>query len=119
MYLNIISHEIALFFPQDYATTAEQDMSRLAKEVKSKQNARVTAEKKLEGTEQALVNLSQENAALQSKREETQKKLQATETELLTLKQMITQMLIAIVGKSNACFLLLTRLFCFLQLLLY
>ena len=89
MNLNIISHEIALFFPQDYAATAEQDISRLTKEVKSEQNARVTAEKKLGGTEQALVNLSQENAALQSKLEETQKKLEAAETELLSLKQMI------------------------------
>ena len=95
----------AFFFPQNYATKVEEDISRLTKEVTSEQNARVTAEKKIEGTEQALVTLSQENAALQSKLEETQRKLEATETKLLSLKQMITHMLTAIVGKSRNIFL--------------
>ena len=117
--MNVTSHELALFFPQDYAAKAEEDISRLTKEVKTEQNARVSAEKKVEETEQALVTLSQENAALQTKLEETQKKLQATETELTSLKQMITQMLTAIIGKSNTCFLVLSHVFCFLQLLSY
>ena len=117
--MNVTSHELALFFPQDYAAKAEEDISRLNKEVKTEQNARVSAEKKIEETEQALVTLSQENAALQLKLEEAQNKLEATETELASLKQMITQMLTAVIGKSNSCFLVLSRLFCFLQLLSY
>ena len=87
--------------------------------MKTEQNARVSAEKKVEETEQALVTLSQENAALQLKLEEAQNKLEATETELASLKQMITQMLTAIIGKSNTCFLVLSHLFCCLQLLSY
>ena len=87
--------------------------------MKTEQNARVSAEKKVEETEQALVTLSQENATLQLKLEEAQNKLEATETELSSLKQMITQMLTAIVGKSNTCCLVLSRLFSCLQLLSY
>ena len=92
--------------------------------MKTEHNVRVSADKKLEETEQALVNLAQENAALQTKvtkmdkiwgakLEEAQNKLQAAEAELLSLKQIITQMLTAIFGKSNTCFLVLTHLlFC-------
>ena len=88
----------------------EENISWLSKEVKTEQNARVSGEKKVEETEQALVILSQGNAALQLKLEEVQSKLEATETELASLKQMITQMLTAIVGKSNACFFVLSLL---------
>ena len=87
--------------------------------MKTEQNARVSDEKKVEETEQALVSLSQENAALQLKLEEAQNKLEATETELASLKQMITQMLTAIVGKLNTCFIVLSRLICLLPLLSY
>ena len=114
MTLNSASHVLELTFPQDYVAKAEEEISRLNKDVQTEHDARVTAEKKMEGTEQALVTLSQENAALQLKLEEAQNKLEATETELASLKQMITQMLTAIVGKSNTCFLVLSRLFCFL-----
>ena len=87
--------------------------------MKTEQKARVSAEKKIEETEQALVTLSQENAALQLKLDEAQNKLEATETELTSLKQMITQMLTAIIGESNTSFIVLSRLICLLQLLLY
>ena len=77
-----------------------------------------------------MTNLTQENATLQTKvsemdkvwgakLEEAHNKLQAAEAELTTLKQMITQMLTALVGKSSSCFILLTRPVCFLQLLPY
>ena len=112
--LSSASHVFEFIFPQDYAAKAEEDISRLNKGVKTEHDARVTIEKKMEGTEQALLTLSQENAALQSKLEETQKKLEATETELASLKQMITQMLTTIVGKLNTCFFVLSHLFCFL-----
>ena len=46
--------------------------------MKAEQKARVSAEKKIEETEQALVTLSQENAALQLKLEEAQNMLEAT-----------------------------------------
>ena len=83
------------------------------------QKTRISAEKKLEETEQALVTLSQENAALQLKLDEAQNKLEATEKELTSLKQMITQMLTAILGESDISFIVLSRLICLLYLLLY
>ena len=55
--------------------------------MKTEQKARVSAEKKIEETEQALVTLSQENAALQLKLEEAQNKLETTETELASLNR--------------------------------
>ena len=70
------------------------------------QEGRVTAEKKIESTEQALVTLSQENAALQAKLEETQKKLEASEAELAGLKKMVTDLLASVFGKLK------TRLCC-------
>ena len=74
-----------------------------------------------------MTNLTQENANLQSKVTEMDKvwgakledacnKLQAVETELSTLKQMINQMLTALIGKSGTCFFLLTRPFCSVHL---
>ena len=87
--------------------------------MKTEQKARVSAEKKLEETEQALVTLSQENAALQLKLDEAQSKLKATEEELTSLKQMITQMLTAILGESDISFVVLSRLIYLLLLLLY
>ena len=85
----------------------------------AEQKARVSAEKKIEETEQVLVTLSQENAALQLKLDEAQNKLETAEKELASLKQMITQMLIAIVGESNTSLIVLSRLICLLYLLLY
>ena len=85
----------------------------------AEQKARVLAEKKIEETEQALVTLSQENAALQLKIDEAQNKLETAEKELASLKQMITQMLTAIVGESNTSLIVLSRLICLLYLLLY
>ena len=125
--MNIVSHEFGLYFPQDYAAKTEQEISRLTKKAKSEHDTRVTAEEKLEESEQTMTNLTQENANLQSKVTEMDKvwgakleeacdKLQAAETELSTLKQMITQMLTALIGKSSTCFLLLTRPFYFLHL---
>ena len=87
--------------------------------MKTEQKARVSAEKKIEETKQALVTLSQENAALQLKLDEAQNKLEATEKELTSLKQMITQMLTAILGESDISFIVLSRLICLLYLLLY
>ena len=83
------------------------------------QRTRISAEKKLEETEQALVTLSQENAALQLKLDEAQSKLKATEEELTSLKQMITQMLTAILGKSGISFVVLSRLIYLLHRWLY
>ena len=83
------------------------------------QETRVSAEKKLEETEQALVTLSQENAALQLKLDEAQGKLKAADEELSSLKNMITQMLTAILGESDISFVVLSRLVCLLYLLLY
>ena len=119
-----------LSWPQDYAAKDEQDIPRLTKTAKSEHDARVLAEEKLEEAEQSLTNLTQENTTLQTKvsemdkvwgakLEEAQNKLQAAEAELTTLKQMITQILTALIGKSNTCFLVLTQLFCFLHLLKY
>ena len=113
--MNIASLKFVLCLPQDYAAKAEQDISRLTKTAKSEHDARVSAEEKLEETEQALTNLTLENTTLQTKvsemdkvwgakLEETQNKLQAAESELSTLKQMITHMLTAIIGKFNTCF---------------
>ena len=101
--------------PQDYAAKAEQDIARLTKAMRSKHDARASAEEKLEEAEQTLTNLTQENTTLQTKvsemdkvwgakLEEVQNKLQAAESELTTLKQMITHMLTAILGKFNTCF---------------
>ena len=87
--------------------------------MKAEQKARVSAEKKIEETEQALVTLSQENAALQLKLDEAQNKLETAEKELASLKQMITQMLTAIVGESNTSLIVLSRLIYLLYLLLY
>ena len=86
--------------------------------MKTEQKARVSAEKKIEETEQALVTLSQENAALQLKLGEAQSKLEATEKELTSLKQMITQMLTAILGESDISFIVLSRLIYLLHHLL-
>ena len=72
-----------------------------------------------------MTNLTQENATLQTKvtemdkvwvakLEEAHNKLQAAKAELTTLKQMITQMLTALVGKSSTCFFLLNQPFYFL-----
>ena len=87
--------------------------------MKTEQETRVSTEKKLEETEQALVTLSQENAALQLKLDEAQSKLKATEEELTSLKQMITQMLTAILGESDISFIVLSRLIYSLHHLLY
>ena len=87
--------------------------------MKTEQKARVSAEKKIEETEQVLVTLSQENAALQLKLDEAQNKLEATEKELTSLKQMITQMLTAILGESDISFIVLSHLTYLLHLLLY
>ena len=87
--------------------------------MKTEQEARVSAVKRLEETEQALVTLSQENAALQLKLEEAQSKLKATDEELTSLKNMITQMLTAILGKSGISFVVLSRLIYLLHRLLY
>ena len=87
-------------------------MSRLIKAAKSEQEARVKVEEKLEEAEQALTNLTQENSILQSrvdevekvwgaKLEETHTKLKVVESELASLKQMILQMLTAIMGKTR------------------
>ena len=96
---------------------AEERISRLNKEIKLEHDGRVTAEKKIESTEQALVTLSQENAALQAKLEETQKKLEASdaefhsklnetqkkleasEAELAGLQKLITNVLASVFGK--------------------
>ena len=60
---------------------AEERISQLNKEIKVEHDGRVTAEKKIESTEQALVTLSQENAALEAKLVEIQKKLEANDAE--------------------------------------
>ena len=128
--LNIVSHKFAFCFPQDYAAKNEREISRLTKKVKSEHDARVSAEGKLEESEQTMTNLTQENANLQSKITEMDKiwnanleeacnKLQTAETELSDLKKMITQMLTALIGKSSTCYLWLTQPFCFLYLLPY
>ena len=109
----------AFFIPQDDAAKAEENISRLNDEVKAEQKVRVSAEKKIEETEQALVTLSQENATLQLKLDEAQNKLETTEKELTSLRQMITQMLTAIVGESDNSVIILSRLVCLLYLLLY
>ena len=87
--------------------------------MKAEQKARVSAEKKIEETEQALVTLSQENATLQLKLDEAQNKLEATETELTFLKQMITQMLTAILGEPDTSLIILSHLTYSLHRLLY
>ena len=114
MNLNPVADVREFIFQQDYAAKAEENISRLNKDVKAEHDARVTAEKKMEGTEQALVTLAQENPALEAKLEETQKKLEATEAELVSLKQVISQMLTAVFGKSSICVLFLSRPGCFL-----
>ena len=81
--------------------------------MKTEQETRVSTEKKLEETEQALITLSQENAALQLKLDEAQSKLKAADEELTSLKNMITQMLTAILGESGISFVVLSRLFLF------
>ena len=83
------------------------------------QKTRISAEKKLEETEQTLVTLSQENATLQLKLDEAQSKLKATEEELTSLKQMITQMLTAILGESDISLIILSPLIYSLHRLLY
>ena len=87
--------------------------------MKTEQETRVSTEKKLEETKQALVTLSQENAALQLKLDEAQGKLKTADEELSSLKNMITQMLTAILGESDISFVVLSRLVCLLYLLLY
>ena len=87
--------------------------------MKTEQETRVLAEKKLEETEQALVTLSQENAALQLKLDEAQGKLKATDEELTSLKHMIIQMLTAILGESGISFVVLNHLVYLLHRLLY
>ena len=71
--MNIASLKFVLCFPQDYAAKAEKDISRLTNTVKSEHDARVSAEEKLEETEQALTNLTQENTTLQTKVSEMDK----------------------------------------------
>ena len=78
---------------------AEESISRLNKEVKVEHDGRVSAEKKIESTEQALITLSQENAALQAKLVETQKKLEASDAELAGLRELITNLLASVFGK--------------------
>ena len=107
---------------QEEMTKAGQDIARLTKALESEHVARVSAEEKLEETEQTLTNLTQENTTLQTKLsevekvwgaklEEAQNKLQASETELTAQKKMITQMLTAVMGKFSMCFFfVLTRL---------
>ena len=62
-------------------------------------DGRITAEKKIEDTEQALITLSQENAALQAKLDETQKRLETSESELASLRKMIIELLAAVFGR--------------------
>ena len=94
---------LILSFKQEYTVKAEESISRLNKEVKVEHDGRVTAEKKVESTEEALIILSQENAALQAKLDETQKKLEASEAELASLRKTIIDLLIAVFGKSSTC----------------
>ena len=86
-------------FQQEYTVKAEESISRLNKEVKVEHDGRVTAEKKVESTEEALIVLSQENAALQAKLDETQKKLEASDAELASLRKMIIDLLASVFGK--------------------
>ena len=88
-----------LFFEQEYTVKAEENISRLNKEVKVEHDGRVAAKKKIESTEQALIILSQENAALQAKLEEIQKKLEASDAELAGLKKLISNCLASVFGK--------------------
>ena len=77
-------------------------------------DGRVTAEKKVESTEEALIILSQENAALQAKLDETQKKLETSESELASLRKMIIDLLASVFGKFGyLSLLLLSRHDCF------
>ena len=115
----MITHKLAFFFPYDDTAKAEENISRLNNEVKMEQKTWISAEKKLEETEQALVTLSQENAALQLKLDEAQGKLGAAENELSSLKHMITQMLTAILGESDISFIVLSHLIYLLHRLLY
>ena len=71
--------------------------------MKVEHEGRVTAEKKVEDTEQALITLSQENASLQAKLDETQKKLETSESGLASLRKMIIDLLTSVFGKSNTC----------------
>ena len=66
-----------------------------------------------------MVTLSQENAALQLKLNEAQGKLKTADEELSSLKNMITQMLTAILGESDISFVVLSHLVYLLYLLLY
>ena len=90
-------------FQQEYVVKAEENISRLKKEVKMEHDSRVTAEKKIESTEQALITLSQENAALQAKLDETQRRLETSEAELASLRKTIINLLTAVFGRSNTC----------------
>ena len=69
-------------------------------------DGRITAEKKIESTEQALITLSQENAALQAKLDETQKKLEASDAELAGLRKLITDLLASVFGNLEDPFFL-------------
>ena len=95
-------------FCQESSVEAEERISRLNKEIKVEHDGRVTAERKIESTEQALVTLSQENTALQAKLEETQKeleetrkKLEASDASLASLKGLILELLTSVFGKLN------------------
>ena len=120
--MNCASLRLGCCFSQEDITKAKQDIARLTKALETERAARVSAEEKLEEIEQTVTNPTQENTTLQTKvsemekvwgakLEEAQSKLQASETELSTQKQMITQMLTAVIGKFSMCFFFaLTRL---------
>ena len=91
--------------------------------MKAEHDGRVSAEEKLEESEQTLTNLTQENTTLQTKvsemdkvwgakLEEVQNKLQTAEAELNSLKQIIAQMLAALVGKLKILILFINSSFC-------
>ena len=54
-------------------TQADQEIARLTKALESERAARLSAEEKLEETEQTLTNLTQENTTLQTRLSEVEK----------------------------------------------